>query len=354
MKHIVKIAFLMLGAVMILTSCDRNRHTPDPGAQGVPISFSALSQEAPVKAGESTLNVDFGVWGIARYKDNTKPDYIPWLVNNEGKMAKVSSQGVPETGGYWFSGYTYNFIALAPYDLGTHSLSFTPETPETPASNDALSLAFSMADKYDASDFDFDLMGAVGEKTVAEAKNAGSQSLVFWHLLAKLRINVIFSGVTNASVTGLRLHNVATERSYSITDVNGVFDVNYVTTTDGQTPPPVTLTLDNTDESTENDMIVGKDKQNRDCQYKELHIIPQSISDFELDLDFTIDRVQTNGYKLNLDAAKYTTTDGVKTPVVYLHNQWYNWNITITPKGIGFDVTVTPWEDATDDEFDFE
>lgn len=307
-----------------------------------------------MKAGESTLNVDFGVWGIARYKDNTKPDYIPWLVNNEGKMAKVSSQGVPETGGYWFSGYTYNFIALAPYDLGTHSLSFTPETPETPASNDALSLAFSMADKYDASDFDFDLMGAVGEKTVAEAKNAGSQSLVFWHLLAKLRINVIFSGVTNASVTGLRLHNVATERSYSITDVNGVFDVNYVTTTDGQTPPPVTLTLDNTDESTENDMIVGKDKQNRDCQYKELHIIPQSISDFELDLDFTIDRVQTNGYKLNLDAAKYTTTDGVKTPVVYLHNQWYNWNITITPKGIGFDVTVTPWEDATDDEFDFE
>lgn len=351
MKHIVKIAFLMLGAVMILTSCDRNRHTPDPGAQGVPISFSALSQEAPVKADDlSDYHEDFGVWGIARYKDDTKPNYIPWLVNKENQMCKVTSQGVPETGGYWFTGYTYNFIALAPYDLGTSTLRFTTE--ETAGSNDALSLAFSMADKYAASDFGFDLMGAVGEKTVAEAKNAGSQSLVFWHLLAKLRINVIFSGVTNASVTGLRLHNVATERSYSITDVNGVFDVNYVTTTDGQTP--VTLTLDNTDESAENDMIAGTDKQNRDCQYKELHIIPQSIGDFELDLDFTIGSVQTNGYKLNLDAAKYTTTDGVKTPVVYLHNQWYNWNITITPKGIGFDVTVTPWVDATDDEFDFE
>ena len=304
-----------------------------------------------MKAGDlSDYHEDFGVWGIARYKDDTQPDYTPWLVNKQNQMCKVTSQGVPETGAFWFSGYKYNFIALAPYDLGTPTLSFTPETP---ASNDALSLAFSMADKYAASDFDFDLMGAVGEKTVAEAKKAGSQSLVFWHLLAKLRINVIFSGVTNASVTGLRLHNVATERSYSITDVNGVFDVNYVTTTDGQTP--VTLTLDNTDESTENDMLVGKDKQNRDCQYKELHIIPQSIGDFELDLDFKIgDDVQTNGYKLNLDAAKYTTTDGVKTPVVYLHNQWYNWNITITPKGIGFDVTVTPWEDATDDEFDFE
>ena len=352
MKHIVKIAFLMLGAVMILTSCDRNRHTPDPGAQGVPISFSALSQEAPVKAGESTLKVDFGVWGIARYKDKTKPEYIPWLVNEDGLMAQVSKEGVPVTGGYWFSGYTYNFIALAPYDLGTSSLTFTEETDST---NDALTLEFSMADKYEASQFDYDLMGAVGEQTVADAKNAEIQKLIFSHLLAKIRINVRFAELANgttASVTGLRLHNVATERSYSITDVNGVFYVNYVTTTDGQNP--VTITLDNTDESTENDMLVGKDKQNRDCQYKELHIIPQSIGDFELDLDFKIDNVQTNGYKLNLDAAKYTTTDGVKTPVVYLHNQWYNWNITITPKGIGFDVTVTPWVDATDDEFDFE
>jgi hypothetical protein len=40
--------------------------------------------------------------------------------------------------------------------------------------------------------------------------------------------------------------------------------------------------------------------------------------------------------------------------VVYLHNQWYNWNITITPKGIAFDVTVALWEDAEGDEFDFE
>lgn len=331
---------------MILTSCDRNRHTPDQGAQGVPISFSALSQEAPVKASAFPENSDFGVWGIARYKDDTKPDYIPWLINNEDQMAKVSGQGVPETGAYWFSGYKYNFIALAPYATGATDLDFTEESPNA---NDAMSFAFSMADKYAASDFAYDLMGAVGEKTVAEAKKAGNQNLIFWHLLAKLRITVIFSGVTNASVTGLRLHNVATERSYSITDVNGLFDVNYVTTTTGQTP--VTITLDNTDESTENDMLVGKDKQNRDCQYKELHIIPQSIKEFELDLDFNIDGVQTNGFKLNLESAKYNTDS---TPVVYTHNQWYNWNITITPKGIGFNVTVTPWIDATDDEFDFE
>ena len=352
MKHIVKIAFLMLGAVMILTSCDRNRHTPDPGAQGVPISFSALSQEAPVKAGESTLNVDFGVWGIARYKDKTKPEYIPWLVNNEGKMAKVSSQGVPETGGYWFSGYTYNFIALAPYDLGTSTLTFTEETP---GSNDALTLEFSMADKYEASQFDYDLMGAVGEQTVADAKNAVIQKLIFSHLLAKIRINVRFAELANgttASVTGLRLHEVATERTYTITDVNKAFSVEYATNTTGQTPKTMTITLDNTDADNKlNDMIIGKDSQNRDCQYKIVHIIPQSIGDFELDLDFKIGDVQTNNYKLNLKAAKYDK-DG--NAVKYFHNQWYNWNITITPKGIAFDVTVALWKDAEGDEFDFE
>ena len=355
MKHIVKIAFLMLGAVMILTSCDRNRHTPDPGAQGVPISFSALSQEPPVKASAFPENSDFGVWGIARYKDKTKPEYIPWLVNNEGKMAKVSSQGVPETGGYWFSGYTYNFIAVAPYDLGTSTLTFTEETP---GSNDALILEFSMADKYAASQFDYDLMGAVGEQTVADAKNAVTQELIFSHLLAKIRINVRFAELANgttASVTGLRLHEVATERTYTITDVNKAFSVEYATNTTGQTPKTMTITLDNTDaDNTLNDMIIGKDSQNRDCQYKIVHIIPQSIKDFELDLDFNIDGVQTNGFKLNLESAKYNTDS---TPVVYTHNQWYNWNITITPKGIGFNVTVTPWTDVipeNDDDFVFD
>ncbi len=353
MKHMIKIVFLSLLAAVILAACDRNRHTPDPGIQGVPISFSALSQEAPVKADAlSKYAEDFGVWGIARYKDDTQPDYTPWLVNNQNLMAKVTSQGVPESGAYWFNGYKYNFIALAPYDLGTHSLSFTKETA---AANDALSLEFSMADKYAASDFGFDLMGAVGEKTVAEAKNAGSQSLVFWHLLAKLRISVTFAGLpsgTTGSVTGLRLHNVATERSYAITDVNEAFSVTYVTTTDGQTP--VIITLDHNDEIEENDMLPGKDKQNRDCQYKELHIIPQSIEDFELDLDFAIGDVQTNNFKLNLESAKYTTSGGTKVPVVYSHNQWYNWNITITPKGVAFDVTVTPWTDATEGDFEFD
>ena len=355
MKHIVKIAFLMLGAVMILTSCDRNRHTPDPGAQGVPISFSELSQDALVKAGESTLNVDFGVWGIARYKDNTKPDYIPWLVNEDGLMAQVSKEGVPVTGGYWFSGYTYNFIALAPYDLGTSTLTFTKETDST---NDALTLEFSMADKYEASQFDYDLMGAVGEQTVADAKNAEIQKLIFSHLLAKIRINVRFAELANgttASVTGLRLHEVATERTYTITDVNKAFSVEYATNTTGQTPKTMTITLDNTDADNRlNDMIIGKDSQNRDCQYKELHIIPQSIGDFELDLDFRIGEVQTNNYKLNLKAAKYDK-DG--NAVKYSHNQRYNWNITITPKGIGFNVTVTPWTDVmpeNDDDFVFD
>ena len=198
-----------------------------------------------------------------------------------------------------------------------------------------------MAAKYDASDFDFDLMGAVGEKTVEEAKKAGNQDLIFCHLLAKICINVTFAGLpqgTTGSVTELRLDKVVTKCEYSITDdAKGDFIVTYEASTDNLDKKCITLTG--------NDMLTGNNI---------VHIVPQSIKEFELDLDFNIGGVQTNGFKLNLESAKYTTTDGVKTPVVYRHNQWYNWNITITPKGIGFDVTVTPWEDATDDEFDFE
>ena len=332
----------MLGAVMILTSCDRNRHTPDPGAQGVPISFSALSHEAPVKADDlSEYHEDFGVWGIARYKDDTKPPYIPWLINKEDQMAKVSSQGVPETGAYWFSGYKYNFIALAPYATGATDLAFITE--ESANANDAMSFTFSMADKYTASDFDFDLMGAVGEQTVADAKNAVPQELIFSHLLAKICINVTFAGLpqgTTGSVTELRLDKVVTKCEYSITDNDkGDLIVTYEASTDNLDKKCITLTG--------NDMLTGNNI---------VHIIPQIIEDFELELDFRIGEVQTNNYKLNLKAAKYDK-DG--NAVEYRYNQWYNWNITITPKGIAFDVSVKSWKDvgpdnANDFEFDFE
>ena len=286
----------------------------------------------------SDYHEDFGVWGIARYKDDTQPDYTPWLVNKQNQMCKVSSQGVPETGGYWFSGYTYNFIALAPYATGATDLAFTKES-----ANDAMSFTFSMADKYTASQFDYDLMGAVGEQTVADAKNAVPQELIFWHLLAKICINVTFAGLpqgTTGSVTELRLDKVVTKCEYSITDnANGDFIVTYEASTDNLDIKCITLTG--------NDMLTGNNV---------VHIIPQSIGDFELELDFRIGEVQTNNYKLNLKAAKYDK-DG--NAVEYGHNQWYNWNITITPKGIAFDVSVKSWKDvvpdnANDFEFDFE
>ena len=67
MKHIVKIAFLWLCAALILTACDRNRHTPEPELEKVPISFSALSQTIPVKSETplSQFHRDLGVWGFA-------------------------------------------------------------------------------------------------------------------------------------------------------------------------------------------------------------------------------------------------------------------------------------------------
>ena len=346
MKHIVKIAFLMLGAVMILTSCDRNRHTPDPGAQGVPISFSALSQEAPVKAGESTLNVDFGVWGIARYKDNTKPDYIPWLVDEDGLMAQVSKEGVPVTGGYWFSGYTYNFIAIAPYPSGDDAFSGLVATPAANSTaHDSFSFTIDMGKKYApaaenvAADFDFDLMGAAARSAEVEiASKQEAQNLSFNHLLTKLCVKVRFNPA-EGTVTGMRLVNVDTEADYKIAlnaDNTTLDVIHTITSTATQ------MTVD----FIENHFEEDEDTDGQIWQVATVHLLPQNIGDFELYLDFEVGGVQTNNFKVNIDAAKTSPNSPV-----YDDNEWYNWNLVISPKGIAFDVEVVGWGDGGADEF---
>ena len=346
MKHIVKITFLMLGAVMILTSCDRNRHTPDPGAQGVPISFSALSQEALVKAGESTLNVDFGVWGIARYKDNTKPDYIPWLVDEDGLMAQVSKEGVPVTGGYWFSGYTYNFIAIAPYPSGDDAFSGLVATPAANSTaHDSFSFTIDMGKKYApaaenvAADFDFDLMGAAARSAEVEiASKQEAQNLSFNHLLTKLCVKVRFNPA-EGTVTGMRLVNVDTEADYKIAlnaDNTTLDVIHTITSTATQ------MTVD----FIENHFEEDEDTDGQIWQVATVHLLPQNIGDFELYLDFEVGGVQTNNFKVNIDAAKTSPNSPV-----YDDNEWYNWNLVISPKGIAFDVEVVGWGDGGADEF---
>ena len=342
MKHIVKIAFLWLCAALTLTACDRNRHTPEPEPQKEPISFSALSQEAPVKAGESTLNVDFGVWGIARYKDNTKPPYIPWLVNEDGLMAQVSKEGVPVTGGYWFSGYTYNFIAIAPYPSGDDAFS---DLVATPAANitahDSFSFTIDMGKKYApaaenvAADFDFDLMGAAARSAEVEiASKQEAQNLSFNHLLTKLCVKVRFNGA-DGIVTGMRLYNVDTKAQYKLSLNNNAFAESHTILTDEMN---VELAGNDFEQVTE-----GTGDAAKDWQVATIHLLPQNISDFELYLDFQIGNAVTSNFKVNIDAATANPNYGV--------NKWYNWNLTISAKGIAFDVELAAWGDGGADEF---
>ena len=363
MKHIVKIAFLMLGAVMILTSCDRNRHTPDPGAQAVPISFSALSQIPSVKADDGTTPLseyheDFGVWGIARH--SLYSPYILWETSAQTPMIKVeavhekdadgkdlpTSNFVPTSGAYWVQGYTYSFIAIAPYPSGDDAFSGLVATPDANSTaHDSFSFTIDMGKKYAptaenvAADFDFDRMGAAARSAEVEiASKQEAQILSFNHLLTKLCVKVRFNPA-EGTVTGMRLVNVDTEADYEIAlnADNTTLDVIHKITS-----PATQMTVD----FTENHFEEDEDTDGQIWQVATVHLLPQNIGDFELYLDFEVGGVQTNNFKVNIDAAKTSPNSPV-----YDDNEWDNWNLVISPKGIAFDVEVVGWGDGGADEF---
>ena len=359
MKHIVKIAFLMLGAVMILTSCDRNRHTPDPEPQKEPISFSALSQIPSVKADDGTTPLseyheDFGVWGIARH--SLYSPYILWETSAQTPMIKVeavhekdadgkdlpTSNFVPTSGAYWIQGYTYSFIAIAPYPSGDDAFSGLVATPDANSTaHDSFSFTIDMGKKYAptaenvAADFDFDLMGAAARSAEVEiASKQEAQNLSFNHLLTKLCVKVRFNGA-DGIVTGMRLYNVDTKAQYKLSLNNNAFAESHTILTDEMN---VELAENDFEQVTE-----GTGDAAKDWQVATIHLLPQNISDFELYLDFQIGNAVTSNFKVNIDAATANPNYGV--------NEWYNWNLTISAKGIAFDVELAAWGDGGTEEF---
>ena len=359
MKHIVKIAFLWLCAALILTACDRNRHTPEPEPQKEPISFSALSQTPAVKADDGTTPLseyheDFGVWGIARH--SLYSPYILW----ETPMIKVeavhekdedgkdlpTSNFVPTSGAYWVQGYTYSFIAIAPYPIGDSAFSdlvATP-TPQNTTTPDSFSFTIDMGEKYAPTaegaspDFDFDLMGASAKSNeVGVASSQSAQNLSFNHLLTKLCVKVRFSGA-EGTVTGMRLYNVDTKAQYELSLNNNAFAETPTILTDEMN---VELAGNDFEQVTE-----GTGDAAKDWQVATIHLLPQNISDFQLYLDFKIgedeNEVVTRNFKANISAATANPDYGV--------NEWYNWNLTISANGIAFDVEVGPWSSAGDPE----
>lgn len=345
MKHTIKIVILSLCAALALSSCNKNRITPDPQDQKTPLSFTAESQNAAVKAATKAPfpdGVDFGVWGIARHNTIAEP-YVLWLNGMEQVTKDAAGSYVPATEAYWLKDYTYHFLAVAPYISGP-----TVTTPAQPSSTstDQLTFTFDMGSKYGQSDYDFDLMGAAATSTVDANHGKGSQNLTFWHLLSRIVINVSFvdasnNAIADGTVSEMRLSNILTKAGYTIGLDQEPADAS---DRDADYPLNVQYTTDQTAKVAD-PLVFDEDNNEGDKWTWTMHVVPQATKDFDLYLDFTVGGISTTNFKVNLSAAGDT---------VYQPNSQYNWNITINPKTITFDVSVTPWGEGGSFDFDIQ
>lgn len=314
MKNATKIVMMALCAALALSSCKKNRYTPEEEDKFVPLGFTAVSQ-AMVKAVTDEFPYDdFGVWGIARRPGVSNP-YILWSQNSMLSVTKgADDQYIPSIAAYWAVGYTYDFIAVAPWSKAQNTTSVvTGNAPGT----DRLTFACDIADQIDAGNYKFDLLGAAVEREVTSRPNE-PQELTFWHLFTKLNISVSFTDCEGGTVTKLVLRNVDSQASYTLSFVDDApIGVSCTTSSDPATQKELTTTT----------------------MPAEFYILPQNISDFEMYLDYTIQKdgndIPTTGIKVNL------TSIADKT---YGFNEWYNWKITISPKFISIgELTVKPW-----------
>lgn len=334
MKRIYNILIL---AIALLPGCGKHHATPDESDTKIPIDFSAISNTTEVKSTTplSSIHEDFGVWGIARHYDASISPYLLWDADLE-RVTKTDQYYQPENPAFWVLGYTYNFLALAPFtDLDAE---VRPERA-TATTKDKLVFKYDLGKKYVKSNYAFDLMGAAATSTVNAAHDRGAQDLTFWHLFTTINIKVTFSGTTG-SVSGMRLHNVDSDADYTIS-----FDDEPGNGETRDTDYPLDITYDAA-AGGKSLKTISFDSEMPDDGYV-IRILPQNISDFDLYLDFTVKQqnqdVPTENFKINLSNAKVNP--------IYSHNKWYNWNINISPKTIEFDVTVDEWTDG--DEFEF-
>ena len=318
---------ILIGFVALVSqSCDKSNGAASTVEQKTLIDFAASSHEVATKGTSlSKHHPDFGVWGIAR--KSGQMDYVLWENSAMTKAVQKGTSNVytPIEDAFWLSGYTYNFLAVAPWESAA---GITAITSGTTNGAESLSFSYSLADKYGAAtpDYDFDLMAAVAQTTTG-VNHTAAQPLTFWHLFAQICINVEFVGATG-TVDRMRLYNVDSKADYTI-----AFDSNKALSVSSQV---------SIDASQEKITFSGLDDGGNI-----LHIVPQDISDITLFLDFTIGQTQTSNFEINLSNAHNAPNYG--------YNQKYNWNIKISPKEISFDVTLSPWvSGGADDEFELE
>ena len=320
MNSVTRLVILSLCAALILGSCTKKHHQPEEPLKAL-LDFTAVSQNSALKSGAtkattplSAFHGDFGAWGIARQEGATP--YILWESNAMSQVVKSTDNTyVPVADAYWLTGFAYNFIAVAPYTEGISGLAVTPST-DAQTGKDAITFTFDQGAKYSEGIFDFDLMGAAAATDAITTKPT-TQPLTFWHLFSKININVSFvdangTAVSTGTVSQMRLCNVKSKADYTLT----FGGANNLSVACGSHTDDKTISLSGSSAT--------------------VHILPQSITGFELYLDFTLDGAAFNDFKVNLNTTGHPTT--------YNWNEVYNWNIIIGPKAsVSFSYTVLPW-----------
>ena len=186
------------------------------------------------------------------------------------------------------------------------------------------------------------LMGAIAKTHVDRAadKKGTSQQLNFQHLTSRIDIKVKFNWAVEGGavtipqepiVTGMRLKNVDGDAAYTITYISeGEIGINCNIGNNSDATIPLALTID-------------------DGWWTETaYILPQSVSGFELFMDFTIGDVEYVDFPITLKFPADDTYYGI--------NKWHTWNITLTPSlFVMFEPSVTDWADGgqADDEIGF-
>ena len=345
MRLETKTVTILLCVALALSACSKKTITPAVDPQPAEVGFTAASHATLVKSDTkdttplSNIHPDFGVWGIARQEIN--PDYILWDENGLTQVTKPSGSDVyvPVSPAYWLKGYTYNFLAVAPYNAaGLSNVNFTlTNTSGNTTGKDYMTFTYDMSDNYDAGNYSFDLLGAAAQTPVTTGGYDEPQQLVFWHIFSKLAIKVIFVDGDGVEVTSN--NNAVTNLSISNVNPKGSFTIKYITPAGSMGNLSVVPAADTQTQNKTLEFDAGsvKDDEGR----WNAHIIPQTISNFVIDIAYNV-----TGSDGNVTYYDDSISLANSNPSVYAPNGQYNWTIRINPKGgIGFTVDVDQWDE---------
>ena len=354
MKPEKKISLLFLCVAMLIIAGCRKDDTP--AEVKTPVGFRAMSQVVSVRAADDEKIFpydDFGVWGIARQHNLI---YTLWTENTLTKVfdpeyriankitIDESRTFTPSADAYWLNGYTYNFLAVAPYGdsgLTCNGMTTKEEQPTVANPNDYISFTYDLSGKYNPGtgktpDYTFDLLGAAAQTQNSQAGRTDGQDLLFWHLLSKIKITVMFVDDKGVELEdGSELDKVVLSGVKS----QGDYTISYA----GTTANPHALNCSVTNHSKSTEFTFTSEPT--------LNILPQDISNFRLFLDFTL---KVDGKDMNVQDFEIDLTPAKKKAEVvlesgakispYIFNNQYNWIVKISPKlGVSFKIEVAPW-----------